>query len=107
MPASKYASSSFSRLNNSSFKGNGFVSYGTPNKGNGRRDKNFGQSSQARSSFLPDDATSLVEARENSRILEEIDLQMGFGKYEAGPAKVGWLINMHTVSFRLSLSFYN
>ncbi len=29
---------------------------------------------------------------------DEIDRKMGFDRYEAGPAKTGWLINMHSTT---------
>lgn len=29
---------------------------------------------------------------------DELDAQLGFPRYEAGPKKIGWLVNMHSVS---------
>ena len=54
-------------------------------------------------SLLPTDGISNDEKFESARLANQIDEAMGFPRYESGPKKVGWLVNMHTVcipSFR-------
>jgi len=51
----------------------------------------------ASGSLLPTDGTSNAEKFESARISNQIDEAMGFPRYESGPKKVGWLVNMHTV----------
>ncbi|BFZ59058.1 DNA polymerase epsilon catalytic subunit [Saitoella coloradoensis] len=46
-------------------------------------------------SVLPSEATNIDEKAEATKLASEIDAKMGFEKYEAGPKRVGWLINMH------------
>ena len=48
-------------------------------------------------SLLPTDGTSNNEKFEAERLVSRIDEAMGFPKYESGPKKVGWLVNMRTV----------
>lgn len=53
----------------------------------------------AASSLLATDGTSSGEEKfEAIRLANEIDEKMGFARFESGPRKVGWLINMHSVS---------
>lgn len=54
----------------------------------------------AASSLLATDGTSSGEEKfEAIRLANEIDEKMGFVRFESGPRKVGWLINMHSVSY--------
>lgn len=53
----------------------------------------------AAGSLLATDGTSGEEKFESLRIANEIDERMGFARYESGPKKVGWLVNMKSVSF--------
>lgn len=48
-------------------------------------------------SLLPTDGTSNNEKFEAARLSNRIDESFGFSRYESGPKKVGWLVNMHTV----------
>lgn len=51
------------------------------------------------SSLLATDGTNSGEEKfEAIRLANEIDEKMGFARFESGPRKVGWLINMHSVS---------
>ncbi|KAK9452621.1 hypothetical protein V1511DRAFT_507411 [Dipodascopsis uninucleata] len=43
-----------------------------------------------------DGSTSIRDSDTELKLEEETDTMMGFPKYEAGPSKVGWLINMHS-----------
>ena len=47
--------------------------------------------------LLPTDGTSNSEKFESARLSNQIDETYGFPRYESGPKKVGWLVNMHTV----------
>ncbi|KAK9473977.1 TCP-1/cpn60 chaperonin family-domain-containing protein [Dipodascopsis tothii] len=61
----------------------------------------FGSQNQSQGLSQTDfaaDATSSAVQVENTRVRDEIDVKMGFDRYEAGPARVGWLINMHTTA---------
>lgn len=53
--------------------------------------------SVAAGSLLSTDITNNNEKFEAARLSNSIDELMGFQRYEAGPKKVGWLVNMHTV----------
>ncbi|KAF3934297.1 hypothetical protein ABW19_dt0205260 [Dactylella cylindrospora] len=48
--------------------------------------------------LLATDRTSAEEKWEATRLAHSIDEKMGFARYEAGPKKVGWLINMHSTA---------
>jgi DNA polymerase epsilon subunit 1 len=53
----------------------------------------------AAGSLLVTDGTSSGEEKfEALRIANDIDERMGFARYESGPKKVGWLVNMKSVS---------
>lgn len=58
-----------------------------------------------KSSLLATDRTSNEERFEATRLANQIDEKMGFVRYESGPKRVGWLINMHSVCFQAKL-FY-
>ncbi|CAZ83698.1 unnamed protein product [Tuber melanosporum] len=45
-------------------------------------------------SLLATDGTSGEEKFESLRLANDIDERMGFARFEAGPKKVGWLVNM-------------
>ncbi|KAF3906314.1 hypothetical protein ABW20_dc0103392 [Dactylellina cionopaga] len=51
-----------------------------------------------RDTLLATDRTSSEEKWEATRLASSIDEKMGFAKYEAGPKKIGWLINMHSTA---------
>jgi DNA polymerase epsilon subunit 1 len=55
------------------------------------------------SSLLPTESTSADSKFDAIALSNSIDEKMGFKKFEAGPKKMGWLINMHTVNFPLTL----
>jgi DNA polymerase epsilon subunit 1 len=44
------------------------------------------------------EATSSDEKREAVKLAHSIDESMGFGRYESGKKKVGWLVNLHSTS---------
>ncbi|RPB25462.1 DNA polymerase epsilon catalytic subunit A [Terfezia boudieri ATCC MYA-4762] len=46
--------------------------------------------------LLPTDGISNSEKFESARLSNQIDEAYGFPRYESGPKKVGWLVNMHT-----------
>ncbi|RPA99229.1 DUF1744-domain-containing protein [Choiromyces venosus 120613-1] len=48
----------------------------------------------AANSLLATDGTSGEERFEFTRLANDIDERMGFPRFEAGPKKVGWLVNM-------------
>ncbi|KAK6537956.1 DNA polymerase epsilon catalytic subunit [Orbilia ellipsospora] len=51
-----------------------------------------------RDTLLATDRTSSEEKWEATRLAHSIDEKMGFARYESGPKKVGWLINMHSTA---------
>ncbi|ODQ63222.1 DNA polymerase epsilon catalytic subunit A [Nadsonia fulvescens var. elongata DSM 6958] len=51
------------------------------------------------------DATSVSQKFEAVEIVDKLDSQMGFERYEAGPNKVGWLINMHSTIIKSEEAF--
>ena len=48
-------------------------------------------------SSLAASATSLSQRFENVALIDDLDSKLGFPRYEGGPKKVGWLVNMHSV----------
>ncbi|KAL7272628.1 DNA polymerase epsilon catalytic subunit [Rhizina undulata] len=73
--------------------------------GAGRGGKQFGSGQRGRKtktvtagSLLPTDGTSMDEKFERVRLGNQIDEAMGFARYESGPKKVGWLINMQSTT---------
>ncbi|KAJ8101542.1 hypothetical protein POJ06DRAFT_195900 [Lipomyces tetrasporus] len=86
----RYASSSNRNGRGGSRLGNNVWGRGSLN---GNSEKNSTLSSLTQ---LPTDATSSKETYESRKLEAEIDITMGFDLYDAGPAKVGWLINMHS-----------
>lgn len=78
--------------------GRGGFSRGNFNSNSGGRFKKT--KTIAASSLLATDGTSSGEEKfEAIRLANEIDERMGFPRFDSGPRKVGWLINMHSVSF--------
>jgi len=63
------------------------------NSGGGRFQKTI-----AANSLLATDGTSGEARFESLRLANDIDERMGFPRFEAGPRKVGWLVNMKSVS---------
>lgn len=53
---------------------------------------------EAKSLLATDGTSSGEEKFEYIRLANEIDEKMGFPRFESGSRKVGWLINMHSVS---------
>ncbi|EPS44616.1 hypothetical protein H072_1405 [Dactylellina haptotyla CBS 200.50] len=51
-----------------------------------------------RDTLLATDRTSSEEKWEATRLADSIDERMGFARYESGPKKIGWLINMHSTA---------
>lgn len=45
------------------------------------------------------ESTNKDEMAERTKLAHEIDEQMGFPRYESGPRKEGWLVNMQPVCF--------
>lgn len=43
------------------------------------------------------DATSAAQRFDGVAATDALDDRLGFPRYEAGPRKVGWLVNMHSV----------
>lgn len=42
-------------------------------------------------------ATSQGQRFENVAMIDGLDNKLGFPRYEGGPKKIGWLVNMHSV----------
>lgn len=55
---------------------------------------------------LSADATGLASRFDDAAMKDKLDGMMGFERYESGPKKIGWLINMHTVRIIGSWSLY-
>lgn len=51
--------------------------------------------------LLSTESTNKDEIAERTKLAHEIDEQMGFPRYESGPKKEGWLVNMQAVCFAL------
>lgn len=50
--------------------------------------------------LLSTEATNKDEMAERTKLAHEIDEKMGFPRYESGPKKEGWLVNMQSVCLR-------
>jgi hypothetical protein len=46
--------------------------------------------------------SNLDQRFEDIKIRDEIDTRLGFERYQEGPEKLGWLINMHAVSCNIN-----
>jgi DNA polymerase epsilon subunit 1 len=44
-----------------------------------------------------DDGAKAEEKFEQARVEDEIDEKLGFARFQEGPKRVGWLVNMHPV----------
>lgn len=44
-----------------------------------------------------DSPTNVDQRFEDIRVLDELETKFGFDRYEGGPERLGWLINMHAV----------
>ena len=75
------------------FKRGGYRGGGNSGGGRFRKTKTI-----TASSLLATDGTSGEERFESLRLANDIDERMGFPRFEAGPKKVGWLVNMKSVS---------
>jgi DNA polymerase epsilon subunit 1 len=74
-----------------------------PKRGGGRGGGEFGSGSRGyrtktvtSGTLLSTEGTSVEEKFERTRLGNAIDEAMGFPRYESGPRKVGWLINMQS-----------
>jgi len=47
---------------------------------------------------LNNEPSNIDQRFEDIKIRDEIDARLGFERYQEGPEKLGWLINMHSVS---------
>lgn len=95
-----------SRRGSTNYRGRGGPRGGSSRGNTGGGGGNFSSGGRFRktktiaaSSLLATDGTSSGEEKfEAIRLANEIDERMGFARFESGPRKVGWLINMHSVS---------
>jgi DNA polymerase epsilon subunit 1 len=71
--------------------GRGGGEFGSGQRGGGYRTKTI-----TSGTLLSTEATSAEEKFERVRLGNTIDEEMGFPRYESGPRKVGWLINMQS-----------
>jgi DNA polymerase epsilon subunit 1 len=71
--------------------GRGGGEFGSGQRGGGYRTKTI-----TSGTLLSTEATSAEEKFERVRLGNTIDEAMGFPRYESGPRKVGWLINMQS-----------
>lgn len=46
-------------------------------------------------------ATAISKRFQEVGVTDELDEKLGFPRYEAGPKKIGWLVNMHSVCLLL------
>lgn len=51
--------------------------------------------------------TTEDDALEDSKVRDEIDERLGFKRWEHGPARTGWLVNMHAVRHLLLVELAN
>lgn len=83
-----------------SFRGNfrgrfgGFRRGGT--SGRGRASNRNGGPSRA-TDARQDEASKAAERLEKAKLEDEIDEKMGFTRFQEGPQREGWLVNMHPV----------
>jgi DNA polymerase epsilon subunit 1 len=84
MPPRRGAGQPYRRLGK-----NGNTSYGGPRKGN---------QPIASSSLLATERTSASEKFEANRLANSIDESMGFPRFDSGPKRAGWLVNMHSTT---------
>jgi DNA polymerase epsilon subunit 1 len=54
-----------------------------------------------------DEASKAAERLEKAKLEDEIDDKMGFTRFQEGPKREGWLVNMHPVSAKHFLNFLN
>lgn len=50
---------------------------------------------------IPMEATSISQRFESVHVTDKLNEKLGFPRYESGPKKVGWLVNMHSVSLSI------
>ena len=85
----------------------GFASRGSGFRGNfrgransfrGRGNRGRGGATSRGPAAVKEDDGSKAEARfEQTRIEDEIDEKLGFPRYQEGPPREGWMVNMHPV----------
>ena len=83
MPAPRRAGQPYRRVGK-----NGNTSYG-PRKS---------QQPIASTSLLSTERTSASEKFEATRLANSIDESMGFARFDSGPKRAGWLVNMHSTT---------
>ena len=76
---------------NKQYRGRGGTSYRGRGRGRG------GASGGAPILATEKDGTRDSEKLEDSKQIDALDEKLGFSKYQEGPAKVGWLVNMQQV----------
>jgi DNA polymerase epsilon subunit 1 len=62
------------------------------------------RANKSRNNTLPNqnlnaEPSNVDQRFEDIKICDEIDAKLGFERYQEGPEKLGWLINMHSVSY--------
>ncbi|KAF8541905.1 DNA polymerase family B [Trichophaea hybrida] len=75
-----------------------FVKRGGRSGGRGGFERKYKTTTVTSGTLLSTEGTSTEEKFERMRLGNEIDELMGFPRYESGPRKVGWLINMHSTT---------
>lgn len=48
-----------------------------------------------------DEASKAAERLEKAKLEDEIDEKLGFRRFQEGPKREGWLVNMHPVSISI------
>lgn len=46
------------------------------------------------------DASNVDQKFEDVRVLDSLEVPFGFERYQEGPERLGWLLNMHEVNLR-------
>lgn len=76
----------------------------------GRGRGNYAGGTRSTSSFqkygLPtgggnNDASNVDQKFEDVRVLDSLEVPFGFERYQEGPERLGWLLNMHEVRLKL------
>jgi DNA polymerase epsilon subunit 1 len=65
-------------------------------RGDFKDDRRKNPKSVTSGTLLSTEGTSLEERGERTRLGNLIDEEFGFPRFESGPKKVGWLVNMHS-----------
>lgn len=82
------------------------ISMSTAGRGSFRGRGRLGstRANKSRNNTLPNqnlnaEPSNVDQRFEDIKICDEIDAKLGFERYQEGPEKLGWLINMHSVSY--------